>query len=97
MPPGGADSDDGRLRVWDFKASQAARHEHFIQVAFYTFLLAVGLAAGGLDSYTVDSESGVIYSREGPDSFLLAPYRMAVDDFLRHRMMHLLAADARAE
>ena len=28
-----------RLRVWDFKASQSARHEHFIQVAFYTLSL----------------------------------------------------------
>ena len=89
------DAGNGCLRVWDFKASQAARHEHFIQVAFYTFLLEAGLTASGLDGYAVDAEWGVIYSREGPDSFLLDPYRMVVADFLRYRAMALLESEAR--
>lgn len=90
-----ADGAGRRLRVWDFKASQSARHEHFIQVAFYTFLLEEALRACGLeDTCTVDTETGVIYAREGPDEFLLAPYRMAIEDFLRHRMMGLLDVEA---
>ena len=84
-----------RLRVWDFKASQAARHEHFIQVAYYTLLLEEALAACRLDGYTVDTATGVIYSREGPDEFNLAPYRLAVEDFLRYRAMAMLETDAR--
>jgi hypothetical protein len=88
---------DGKrlLRVWDIKASQAARHEHFIQVAYYSFLLEDALRAYGLeDACHVDTQWGVIYSREGPDEFLLAPYRMAIEDFLRHRMMDLLQTEA---
>ncbi len=88
---------DGRrlLRVWDFKASQAARHEHFIQVAFYTFLLEEALHAVRLDdAYTVDTDSGVIYARGGPDAFQLAPYRMAIEDFLRFRATPLLLTPA---
>ncbi len=90
--------DDGRrrLRVWDFKASQSARHEHFIQVAFYTFLLEHALPAVGLDDYAVDTQYGLIYSREGPDEFELAPYRLAVEEFLRHRLMPLLETEAAA-
>ncbi|HMT21489.1 MAG TPA: PD-(D/E)XK nuclease family protein, partial [Promineifilum sp.] len=89
------DGPTSRLRVWDFKASQSARHEHFIQVAFYTFLLEEALRACGLEeACTVDTETGVIYSREGRDEFLLAPYRMAIEDFLRHRMMGLLSIEA---
>lgn len=89
------DAPQSRLRVWDFKASQSARHEHFIQVAFYTFLLEEALRPYGLDSaYAVDTETGVIYSHEGPDEFLLAPYRMAIEDFLRNRMMGLLETEA---
>ncbi len=84
-----------RLRVWDFKASQAARHEHFIQVAFYTFLLGEALHAIGLDdAYTVDTEWGVIYAREGPDEFQLPPYRLAIEDFLRFRATPLLLTPA---
>ena len=84
-----------RLRVWDFKASQAARHEHFIQVAFYTFLLEEALHAVGLDdAYTVDTEWGVIYAREGPDEFQLPPYRLAIEDFLRFRATALLLTPA---
>lgn len=83
------------LRVWDFKASQSARHEHFIQVAFYTFLLEEALDAYGLsDAYAVDTETGVIRARQGPDPFELAPYRLAIEDFLRHRAMPLLATPA---
>jgi len=83
------------LRVWDIKASQAARHEHFIQVAYYSFLLEDALRACGLENeYTVDTEWGIIYAREGPDKFELAPYRMAIEDFLRHRMMGLLMTEA---
>ena len=83
------------LRVWDFKASQAARHEHFIQVAFYTFLLEEALHAVGLDdAYTVDTEWGVIYARQGPDEFRLAPYRLAIEDFLRFRATPLLQTPA---
>lgn len=88
---------DGKrvLRVWDIKASQSARHEHFIQVAYYSFLLEHALAAHGLaDAFAVDTQWGVIYSREGPDEFLLAPYRLAIEDFLRHRMMGLLRTEA---
>lgn len=90
-------TDNGRLiRVWDFKASQSARHEHFIQVAFYTFLLEYALVAQGIGSqYKVDTDTGVIFSREGQDEFELAPYRMAVEDFLRNRMIALLQVDAR--
>lgn len=83
------------LRVWDIKASQAARHEHFIQVAYYTFLLEDALRAYGLDGRCrIDTQWGVIYSREGIDTFALAPYRMAVEDFLRNRMMSVLGTDA---
>ena len=84
-----------RLRVWDFKASQAARHEHFIQVAFYTFLLEEALHAVGLDdAYAVDTEWGVIYARGGPDAFELPPYRLAIDEFLRFRATPLLLTPA---
>jgi len=84
-----------RLRVWDFKASQAARHEHFIQVAFYTFLLEEALHAVGLDdAYAVDTQWGVIYAREGPDEFALAPYRLAIEEFLRYRATPLLLTPA---
>jgi hypothetical protein len=90
------------LRVWDFKASQAARHEHFIQVAFYTLLLEEALRAAGLDDasaglgggYAVDTEWGVIYARGGPDAFQLAPYRLAIDSFLRFRATPLLLTPA---
>ncbi|HOU41735.1 MAG TPA: AAA domain-containing protein, partial [Promineifilum sp.] len=83
------------LRVWDFKSSQAARHEHFIQVAFYTFLLEEALDAYGLsDAYAVDTSTGVIFARQGPDSFELAPYRLAIEDFLRHRAMPMLETPA---
>ena len=90
----GEDSRD-RLRVWDFKASHAARHEHYVQVAFYTLLLEQVVAARGLsERYAVDTATGVIFSRQVEEPFELAPYRLAVEDFLRHRAMPLLATTA---
>lgn len=86
------------LRIWDFKASQSARHEHFVQVAYYTFLLEAFVAEAGFsDDYVIDTESAVIYSREGKEEFELAPYRLVVEDFLRNRAPVLFdtpAADA---
>jgi hypothetical protein len=86
-----------RLRIWDFKASQKARHDHYIQVAYYSFLLDHAVRAVGLTSVEVDTEFAVICSREGSPPFELRPYRLAVDDFLRHRAQALFdtpAADA---
>ena len=37
-----------RLRIWDFKASQKARHEHFVQVAYYSFILDHAVKEVGL-------------------------------------------------
>ncbi len=83
------------LRVWDFKASSAARHEHFIQVAFYTLLLEHVLTALGLDHLEVDAGHGVIRSRKDePETFKLPPYRLAVEDFLRSRVAGLLGTPA---
>jgi hypothetical protein len=86
------------LRIWDVKASQSARHEHFIQVAYYSFLLEAVLEEMKLtDSIAVDTEFAVILSREGQEEFELAPYRLAVEDFLRNRaptLLATLAADA---
>jgi hypothetical protein len=86
-----------RLRIWDFKASQKARHDHFVQVAYYSFILDHAIRESGLKSVEVDLEFAVIRSREGDVEFELRPYRLAVDDFLRNRA-HLLfqtpAADA---
>ena len=53
-----------RLRVWDFKGSQIARHEHFIQVAFYGMLLESVLQGFGITSLAVDIEQGVVESRK---------------------------------
>jgi hypothetical protein len=92
--------DDGayRLQIWDFKASQSARHEHFVQVAYYSFLLETAVASASLDNVRVDTLYGVIHSREPePTEFELAPYRRAVEDFLRNRAADLCqvpAADA---
>jgi hypothetical protein len=90
-------ADDGRhrLRIWDFKASQAARHEHFIQIAYYSFLLeAVLEEANLLDAFTVDTEFAVVCSRQGQEEFELAPYRLAVNDFLTNRAPVLFAMPA---
>ncbi|HEX5688926.1 MAG TPA: hypothetical protein VFX76_02940, partial [Roseiflexaceae bacterium] len=86
-----------RLRVWDFKGSQIARHEHFIQVAFYGMLLESVLAGFGVADVTVDIEHGVVESRKERTTFELAPYRLALADFLQNRVPDLLctpAADA---
>lgn len=83
-----------RLRVWDFKGSQVARHEHFIQVAFYTMLLEAVLSCSDVTGYAVDTEHGVVESRAERTTFDLAPYRLALADFLRNRVPALLALPA---
>jgi hypothetical protein len=86
-----------QLRIWDFKASQTARHEHFVQVAFYSFLLEYVVSKWSHLNVRVDVEWGVIQSREGEETFELAPYRLAVQDFLRKKapaLLNTLAADA---
>ena len=82
------------LRVWDFKASMRARHEHFIQVAYYSHLLEQMLVNENLDRFQVDTEKGVIFSREGQEIFDLEPYRVAVGDFLRNKAHGLFAIPA---
>jgi hypothetical protein len=96
LPPA-AEGGKARLRIWDFKASQKARHDHYIQVAYYSFLLDHVVREAGLTSVEVDLDFGVICSREGTSPFELRPYRLAVDDFLRNRAQALFdtpAADA---
>jgi hypothetical protein len=82
------------LRIWDFKATQEARHEHFIQVAFYSLLLETALEYLGPPGYSVDTQHGVIRSYKGVEVFELAPYRLALIDFLRHEAPALLATPA---
>jgi AAA domain len=88
--------EDGphRLQIWDFKASQSARHDHFIQVAYYSFVLDHALRSAGMSQLEVNLETAVILSREGETEFELRPYRMAVDDFLRNRAPVLFATPA---
>lgn len=83
-----------RLRVWDFKGSEIARHEHFIQVAYYGMLIEVVLAELGITDLVVDTEEAVVAARSERNCFTLAPYRLAVADFLRNRMPELLATPA---
>lgn len=85
-----------RLRVWDFKASPQAKHEHFAQVAYYTLLLEYALDVMGLvGAYDVDTEVGVIRSkREEPEAFDLGPYRRAIRNVLRNRVPEVLATPA---
>jgi predicted RecB family nuclease len=87
-----------RLRIWDFKASQKARHDHYIQVAYYSFILDHAIREAGLRGVEVDLEFAVIRSRDENDPpFELRPYRLAVEDFLRNRAPLLFqtpAADA---
>lgn len=94
-----------RLRVWDFKASRAPQHEHYVQVAWYTFLLDAVLRSHGIDTVEVDHEVGAIRSREqtrdaagalvdADPLFDLAPYRLAVVDFLRQKASALLDVPA---
>ncbi|HEY9284023.1 MAG TPA: PD-(D/E)XK nuclease family protein, partial [Pyrinomonadaceae bacterium] len=92
-----ADGGAARLRIWDFKASQQARHDHYVQVAYYSFILEHAIREAGLANVGVDAEFAVIRSRKGEETFELRPYRLAVDDFLRDRAGALLetpAADA---
>ena len=72
-----------KLRVWDYKGSQKAKHAHYMQVAFYGMLLEEGLRATGLDAqgYRVDTQVGVIRARTEDVEFELAPYRSALDAF----------------
>jgi AAA domain/PD-(D/E)XK nuclease superfamily len=96
LPPA-AEGGKARLRIRDFKASQKARHDHYIQVAYYSFLLDHVVKDAGLTSVEVDTELAVICSREGTPPFELRPYRLAVDDFLRNRAQALFdtpSADA---
>jgi hypothetical protein len=96
LPPV-AEGGRSQLRIWDFKASQKARHDHYIQVAYYSFLLDHAVREAGLTSVEVDLDFGVICSREGTPPFELRPYRLAVDDFLRNRAQALFdtpSADA---
>ena len=89
-----------RLRVWDFKASPKAKHEHFAQVAYYSLLLehaldALGLSGEGPGDYAVDDGVGVVRSKlEDPEEFDLGPYRRAVRNVLRNRVPALLATPA---
>lgn len=87
-----------RLRIWDFKASQKARHDHYIQVAYYSFILDQAISEAELTSVEVDLEFAFIRSRDENDPpFELRPYRLAVEDFLRNRAPLLFqtpAADA---
>lgn len=82
-----------KLRIWDFKASQAARHDHFIQVAYYSYVLDHAVREADLP-VEVDLEEAAIYSRQGAEEFELRPYRLAVGDFLRNRTRALFAARA---
>jgi len=82
------------LRIWDFKASQAARHEHFIQVAFYSLLLEHIISEGKLSHVRVDTLYATIQSYKGEEQFELEPYRKAVQDFLNYRVPRLFALDA---
>jgi hypothetical protein len=96
LPPD-AEGERARLRIWDFKASQQARHDHYVQVAYYSFILEHAVREAGLAHVEVDREFAVIRSRKGEEAFELRPYRLAVDDFLRNRARTLLetpAADA---
>ncbi|MBV8856255.1 MAG: AAA family ATPase [Acidobacteria bacterium] len=93
LPPA-ADGGKTRLRIWDFKASQQARHDHYVQVAYYSFVLEHAIREAGLQHVEVDTEFAVIRSRKGAEEFELRPYRLAVDDFLRNRARPLMETPA---
>lgn len=96
LPPAG-EGGKTRLRIWDFKASQKARHDHYIQVAYYSLLLDHAVRDAGLANVEVDLELAVIRTREDEPPFELRPYRRAIEDFLRGRAPVLFdtpAADA---
>lgn len=90
-----ATAEDGiRLRIWDFKASRKPRHEHYIQVAFYSLLLEHVLRYTNQQGILVDTQTAVIQSKQKRDEFELAPYRTAVINFLRDTVPVLLATAA---
>ncbi|HKY04881.1 MAG TPA: AAA domain-containing protein, partial [Blastocatellia bacterium] len=86
-----------KLRIWDYKASSAARHEHFIQVAYYSYLLDFALREAGITDPVVDLDYAVIRSREPEkEPFELSPYRLAVREFIEShvpRLFDTAAAD----
>ncbi|PDW03186.1 bifunctional RecB family nuclease/DEAD/DEAH box helicase [Candidatus Viridilinea mediisalina] len=92
--PATPDQPQRRVRVWDFKGSQVPRHEHYIQVAFYTLLLEAVLAEFGLPDLVVDPQLAVIEARRERTICELAPYRLALSDFLCNRLPALLALPA---
>lgn len=83
-----------RLRIWDFKASRKPRHEHYIQVAFYSLLLEHVLYHANRTGIVVDVETAVIRSRHKEDTFNLTPYRTAIRNFLRDNAHILLTTPA---
>jgi len=94
LVPPAPDNPGPRLRIWDFKGSQVARHEHFVQVAYYDMLLESALAELGVANLAADAEDAVVAARAERTPFKLAPYRMALADFLRNQLPELLATPA---
>ncbi len=92
--PAQVDGNPIRLRIWDFKASRKPRHEHYIQVAFYSLLLEHVLRHANRNDIVVDTETAVIQSRQKEDTFVLTPYRTAVRNFLRDTVPTLLTTPA---
>ncbi|HEV2800685.1 MAG TPA: AAA domain-containing protein [Pyrinomonadaceae bacterium] len=88
------DGERALLRIWDFKASQQARHDHYVQVAYYSFILEHAIREAGLGNVEVDTEFAVIRTRKGAEEFELRPYRLALDDFLRNRAATLMETPA---
>ncbi len=80
-----------RLRLWDIKASERARHEHFAQVAFYALMLPFALPP----TFVLDGAEAVIWSKLGEEAFDLAPYTRVVQRFLRRKASGLM--EGRAE
>lgn len=90
-----AAGDPYKLRIWDYKASSSARHEHFIQVAYYSYLLDFALREEGIADVVVDLEHAVIRSREPEkEPFELAPYRLAVKEFIESHVPKLFKTAA---
>ena len=87
--------DPARLRVWEIKASESPKHEHYMQVAYYSFLLEHLLEERAC-GVAVDTTHGMIWSREGREPFELGPYRRAVGDFLQNEAASLLETSAQA-
>ncbi|GAB3500983.1 hypothetical protein GCM10027341_27110 [Spirosoma knui] len=92
--PAQSERQPTRLRIWDFKASRKPRHEHYIQVAFYSLLLEHVLRYANRHDIVVDTETAIIQSKQKQDEFKLKPYRTAVSNFLRDTVPTLLATPA---